>query len=233
MDALRNAISTKRPVVLIVNPNTNASTTAMMTELAAAELSAGGLQVVGRTAVHGPRMLIDPDSLEASVEHVRDAVRSYLDGRDGSKVVAVIVAAVGDPGLRELSNELEIPVVGIGEASIWAASKNGRPFGMATSTPLLVRSLTALVFEHGRDSLFCGVKLTASGPLVLAADPEKQFRELRDAVLASVADGAQAVVIAGGPLSETARRLTAEHVAVIVEPIPSACQLVLERLAPG
>lgn len=224
-------MSTDHAAVLIVNPNTNASTTRMMTELAAAEISPAGLEVVGRTALHGPRMLIEPESLEASVKHVQDAVHSYLGSRDGSNVVAVIVAAVGDPGRRELNRELEIPVVGIGEASIWAASQNGRPFGMATSTPLLVPSLTQLVADHGRDSQFRGVQLTASGPLLLAADPEKQFRELRDAVLASVAEGAEAVVIAGGPLSETARRLTAEGIAAIIEPIPSACQLVLERLA--
>ncbi|MDO5752909.1 aspartate/glutamate racemase family protein, partial [Arthrobacter sp.] len=120
---------------------------------------------------------------------------------------------------------------GIGEGSIWAASQNGRLFGMATSTPLLVPSLTQLVVDHGGDSQFRGVQLTASGPLVLAADPEKQFHELRDAVFASVDDGAQAVIIAGGPLSEMARRLTAEHVAAIIEPVPSACELVMKRLA--
>ena len=224
-------MSTRHPVLLLVNPNTNGSTTRMMRDLAAAELSETGLEVVGMTALQGPRMLVGPEDLAASGEYVQEVVRTYLAGPHGSDVAAVMVAAMGDPGRRELGNELGIPVVGIGEAAIWSASKNGRNFGMATSTPLLVDSLSRLVSEHGRDAQFCGVQLTASDPLVLAADPEKQFVELREAVLASVDAGAEAVIIAGGPLSGTARRLSAEQVAAIIEPIPSACELVLERLA--
>ena len=224
---------TNSRVVLIVNPNTNASTTAMMRDLAAAELRESGLEVVGLTALHGPKMLIDPESLDISAVHVRDVVRSYLDGPSGSDVAAIIVAAIGDPGRGELSEEVEIPVVGIGEAAILAASEGGRKFGMATSTPLLAPSLSQLVDEHGRTGHFCGVKLTETGPLALAADPQQQFLELRQAVLESVASGAQAVIIAGGPLSETARKLSAENIAAIVEPIPSACRLILERLHTG
>ncbi|WP_434614407.1 aspartate/glutamate racemase family protein [Arthrobacter sp. A5] len=65
--------------------------------------------------------------------------------------------------------ELTIPVVGIGEAAILAASQHGRRFGMATTTPLLVTSLTELVMEHQRTEYFCGVRLTESDPLTLAA----------------------------------------------------------------
>ena len=223
-------MSTKPRVILIVNPNTNTSTTAMMRDLATLELRGSGLEVVGITALHGPKMLIDPENLEASVVHVQDVVRSYLVGPDGSNVSAIIVAAIGDPGRQELSEEVSVPVVGIGEAAILAASQDGRSFGMATSTPLLAPSLEKLVQVHDRAAHFCGVKLTASGPLALAANPQEQFLELRNAVVESVATGAQAVIIAGGPLSETARRLSAENVAVIIEPIPSACRLALKRL---
>ncbi|WP_315913486.1 aspartate/glutamate racemase family protein [Arthrobacter sp. lap29] len=223
-------MSTKRRVILMVNPNTNPTTTAMMQDLATLELRGSGLAAVGITAFHGPRMIIDPASLEAAATHVLDVVRTYLAGPDGPDVVAIMVAAIGDPGRQELSEEVTVPVVGIGEASILAASEGGRTFGMATSTPLLVPSLRHLVMNHDRAEYFRGVKLTTSGPLALAADPQQQLLELRQAVGESVASGAQAVIIAGGPLSETARRLSAENIAVIIEPIPSACRLVLTRL---
>ncbi len=223
-------MSAKRRVVLLVNPNTNTATTTMMRELAAAELAGTGLEVVGLTALHGPKMLIDPENLAASAAHLGDVVRSYLAGPHGPDVVAIMVCAMGDPGWQELSEEMTVPVVGIGEAAILAASEGGRRFGMATSTPLLAPSLRRLVEVHGRSAHFCGVQLTASDPLALALDPEQQFAELRQAVVESVAGGAQAVIIAGGPLSETARRISAEDMAVIIEPIPSACQLVLQKL---
>ena len=109
-------MSTRHPVLLLVNPNTNGSTTRMMRDLAAAELSETGPEVVGMTALQGPRMLVGPEDLAASGEYVQEVVRTYLAGPHGSDVAAVMVAAMGDPGRRELGNELGFPVVGIGEA---------------------------------------------------------------------------------------------------------------------
>ncbi|MBO1268637.1 hydantoin racemase [Arthrobacter sp. PO-11] len=221
----------RRGTVLLVNPNTNAKTTEMMTELATAELTPQGLDVVGLTAAAGPAMIIDPGSLAESAAHVRTAVLDYLAGQTGGDVVAVIVAAIGDPGREQLSKELAIPVVGIGQASIHAASRSNRSFGMATSTPLLAGSLAKLVATHGKSEWFAGVRLTPSEPLVLAADPEQQYQELAAAVReSSETDGAGAVIIAGGPLSATARRLAESSRAEIIQPVPSACGLVLEIL---
>ena len=218
--------------VLLVNPNRNSRTTELMTGIAAGILGPEGLEVVGLTAAEGPVMIIDPVSLEDSARHVQTAVHGYLDGPDGSSVVAVIVAAIGDPGRSAMANALDIPVVGIGQGSIAAASGAGRRFGMATSTPLLAGSLASLVDEHGQSQWFTGVRLTPSEPLVLAADPEQQFQELLGAVQeASRDDGAEAVIIAGGPLSDTARRLAATGIAEIIQPVPAACFMVLRGLA--
>ncbi|MEV5967241.1 aspartate/glutamate racemase family protein [Kribbella sp. NPDC051952] len=219
------------PTVLVVNPNTNEQTTAMMTELVRPELATAGLAVEGITVAHGPRMLADPTTLAAAETHVLEAVRRRLAAPVGDRdVVAVIVAAIGDPGRDRLETELELPVVGIGQASILAAARDGSRFGMATSTPLLADSLTALVARWGHRTTFTGVRLTESEPLVLAADPERQFRELADAVRGCVADGAESVIIAGGPLADTARRLAELGLAPIVEPLPSAAALVVAKV---
>ncbi|WP_115788155.1 aspartate/glutamate racemase family protein [Arthrobacter silvisoli] len=223
-----------RRTVLLVNPNSNSRTTAMMAGLAEESLAPLGFGVVGLTAAKGPAMIIDPESLAASAAHVRTAVLDYLAGPDGGTVAAVIVSAIGDPGREALALELtgqDIAVFGIGQGSIHQASKGGRRFGMATSTPLLADSLAALVGSHGKSENFSGVRLTASEPLVLAADPERQYRELAAAVGDSTTlDGAEAVIIAGGPLSETARRLARTTSAEIIQPIPGACALLLEQL---
>lgn len=217
-----------RARVLLVNPNTNVSTTQMMRDYAAAALPE--FDVVGVTGAQGPSMIVDPVALAESVEHVIEAVRR---ARESGDIAAVIVAAIGDPGRRELDELLDVPVVGIGQACVLAASAGGRPFGMATSTPALAESLGGLAAEHGGSARFVGVRLTTSEPLVLAADPERQFEELAEAVDACAGDGAEAVIIAGGPLSQTARRLAERSATVIVEPIPSACTLLRQRLTVG
>ncbi|MET3718837.1 MULTISPECIES: hypothetical protein [unclassified Arthrobacter] len=63
---------------------------------------------------------------------------------------------------------------------------------------------------------------------MLAADPAQQFQELLGAVQkASRDDGAEAVIIAGGPLSETARRLASTGIVEIIQQPVSACSKVL------
>jgi allantoin racemase len=217
------------PIVLVVNPNTNTRTTAMMTKLVRACLRPAGLEVEGVTVDHGPSMIVDPATLADAAEHVKVAVERRLAGPDGRRVFAVVIAAIGDPGRHELAAELAIPVVGIGQAAVLEAARRGRRFGMATSTPLLAPSLVGLVEAHGCGELFTGVRLTTSDPLTLASAPKRQFSELATAVRACAEqDGAQAVIIAGGPLSETARQLADLDGIEIVEPLPSASRLVLE-----
>lgn len=229
-DGGRPGSAPRRRAVLLINPNTNKATTALMTGLAREVLEPRGFDVVGLTAAAGPAMITDPEALTESAVQVQMGARQYIAGPDGGNVAAVIVAAIGDPGRAGLEKDLDVPVVGIGQASILAAAADSRRFGMATSTPLLVEALGKLVAAHGKSELFTGVRLTPSEPLVLAADPEQQFRELAGAVQESVDDGALAVIIAGGPLSETARRLAQVSMARIIEPIPSACVRVLELL---
>ena len=224
-------LHTGTPTVILVNPNTNQGTTSMMVKLARNYLTPAGLAVEGLTVGHGPSMIVDPTTLEESAQHVADAVRRRLAGRRTEPVVAVIVAAIGDPGRYQLAAELDIPVVGIGQASILMAANGGRRFGMATSTPLLADSLTCLVEEHGRSERFTGVRLTTSDPVVLAASAERQYLELATAVRACVEeDSAETVIIAGGPLSQTARRLAALDLVQIIEPVPSASKLVIDAL---
>ncbi|MDT0168478.1 hypothetical protein [Pseudarthrobacter sp. BRE9] len=44
-------------------------------------------------------------------------------------------------------------------------------------------------------------------------------------------DRAEAVIVVGGPLIDTARRLAAAGMAAIIQPVPSACSMVLRNLA--
>lgn len=219
--------------VLLVNPNTNRATTMLMADLARTYLEPASLTVEAITVEEGPAMIVDPSTLAESAAHVVRAVRRRLDRPAGEPVAAVIVAAIGDPGRERLAEELAVPVVGIGQASIFAAAGEGRMFGMATSTPLLADSLCGLVERHGKGDTFTGVRLTRSDPLTLAANPEQQYEELGEAVRACVQeDGAEAVIIAGGPLSHTARRLAGQGFAEIIEPLPSAGKFVINAL-PG
>ena len=207
----------------LINPNTNGRTTRQMTELARECWTAGGGAVHGFTANRGPSMIIDPEALAAAVDPVREAAR---EARASIEPAAIVIAAIGDPGRWEVEAESDVPVVGIGEAAILAAARQGARFGMATTTDQLVGSLEDLVASYECGAGFTGVELTEDGPLELAAHPEEQYRQLLDAVQRGIDRGAETMIIAGGPLSQTARQLRAAVPARIVEPIPEACKRV-------
>ena len=213
----RNAM----PAILLINPNTSERTTAMMLAAARPHLRPG-IGIRGATAALGPAMILDEAAVAASVEEV---VRIGL--QDGQRARGVVVAAFGDPGVDRLRVLLPIPVVGIGEAAIREAASSGRRFGIATTTPGLVRAIKARVAELRLGHLFTGVRVPGTDPLLLASDPARQDEALAQATRDCIEqDGAEAVVIGGGPLSDTAARLREYYPGAIVEPVPAAMRAV-------
>ena len=153
---------------------------------------------------------------------------------EADNVDAIVVAAFGNPGVSALREQVSIPVVGIGEAAIMEAAANGRRFGIATTTPDLVDSITAGVHRLSCEHCFTGVRVPDADPLALAADPDAQEAALAKATADCIhLDRAEAVVIGGGPLSETAIRLRRQFDVEIVEPIPAAIRHVLRLIGNG
>ena len=100
--------------ILLINPNSNAATTAMMVEIAAA--AAGNrARITGATARHGPAMLTTPADLAAAAVEVIAIGRSQA-----APYSAILVAAFGDPGAADLAQIVAIPVLGLAEASMRA-----------------------------------------------------------------------------------------------------------------
>lgn len=213
--------------VLVINPNTNTATTEMMCAVAQSELAE--FSVIGATAARGPKMITDDEALKNSRRYTTAA--GLAEFVEHPEIAGVIVAAYGDPGRDILADLLPVPVVGLAESSILSAAEAGESFGIATSTPGLVNSIIALVDRYRGEVKFTGVELTRSSPTILAASPDRQFEELRVAVTACVDKGAKTVIIGGGPLSETARRLAALDVSRIIEPVPAACVRLRRLLA--
>ncbi|MBT2443696.1 hypothetical protein J7E93_27090 [Streptomyces sp. ISL-36] len=192
----------------------------MMTAIARRTLGPT-VQVHGVTVARGPRLLIDPAALRAAVPEVVEAGRRALAG---GGCTALLVAAFGDPGVPELRTFARVPVVGIGEAALLAASAAGTPFGIATTTPLLADSIADQVARLGLTELFTGLRLTQGAPERLSAHPES----LRESLALAgercvVRDGARAIVIAGGPLGEAAEALRPRFEVPLIAPIPAAC----------
>jgi Asp/Glu/hydantoin racemase len=210
------------PRILLINPNSSDATTAMMVGIAE-RVMPKSISVVGATATRSPSMIVTAAALDAAADEVVE-----IGMRRSGAMAGVIVSAFGDPGLASLQRQLPIPVVGICQASMLEAAADDRRFGVATTTPELVAAIGRRARDYGLEHLFTGTRLTAGDPHAVTADPLR----LRDALAAAVTqcfddDGADAVIIGGGPLGQAAEDLAKTLRRPIVAPIPAAARRVL------
>lgn len=213
-----------RPLLLI-NPNTNSKTTQEMVEIA--QRSAGpGQRVEGATAASGAPLISDSEKLSASAAEVISLARQA----DPEAYSGIIISAFGDPGLGHLQKSLSIPVTGIAEAGIIEAVQDGRRFSIVTTTPDLVAAIGKLVENYGYAAQFAGVRLTEGDVDSVMSQPALLEASLAAACrVAILEDAAEAIIIGGGPLAVHAAALRSRFSVPIIEPVPAAVRLAVER----
>ena len=208
--------------ILLINPNSSAATTAMMVGIAQAA-AAEACEIAGATAQRAPPMIVDPDALAAAA----DEVVEILVSNDG-KYDGFIVAAFGDPGLAEVRKGCRTPAVGIANRPFAEHQPAGGGFGIATTTPALKAAIDQRVASLGLSAQYTGLRITSEDPTELVKDKDRLRDALADVVRHCINDdGAEAVIIGGGPLGEAARELEPMFPIPIIAPISAALRSIL------
>lgn len=200
--------------ILLMNPNSNARTTAVMCAIAARVLP---LPPTGWTAPRGPALISEPGALQAAAEQV--AAADFL-----AWPPAIIVSAFGDPGAEDLAARAPCPVIGIGAAAARAASAGGQAFAVATTTPHLSAQIDDLMRRHGGQSNYAGCFCSSDDPLSLMSDVGALDAALLAQIVRAKTAGAACVIIGGGPLGEAAERLRSASPLPLINPILSAAR---------
>jgi Asp/Glu/hydantoin racemase len=206
-------------VILLLNPNGSEATTTAM--LAIARAAAPGMELAGLTNHGAAPVLLDPAAVATA--------EALLLARPLPPARALITAAFAVPGLVALRARGHV-VTGIAEAGM--AEAPGR-FAVVTTTPALAAGIAALAERYGHAARFAGVVLTEGEPAAVMAEPARLAEALLRACTRAVAQGAESIVIGGGPLAESARAIAPLVAAPLVEPVPAAVRLTLARLQAG
>ncbi len=215
--------------LLVVNSNTTQSVTDRIGAAARAAASAG-TTITAVSAPFGlPLIVSRADWLVAG-----PATLAALAAHRGS-YDAAIIACFGDPGLDAAKELLDVPVLGISEAAFHAAAMVGRRFGIVSFTAALRPMFEDCLAHHGLGARCAGFRM---GP-AFAGDPGRVAEERREMLVelcrdSVEQDGAEAVILAGGPLAGLAPVL-APHVPVpLVDGTAAAVRLAeaLVGLAP-
>ncbi|GAK71951.1 aspartate/glutamate racemase family protein [Agrobacterium rubi] len=211
--------------IVLINPNTSAKTTALMTDIARRYVPKD-YSITALTAESGVPMIINVAQLKASENEVIKMGLSQASTAQG-----IIISAFGDPGLETLRARISIPVVGLCEASMIEAARNGRKFGIATVTPDLVECFSEKARGMGFDVNYTGTRLTEGDPVRLAADQAALLLALERAAQKCIDDdGAEVVIIGGGPLGLAAESLQNGFAIPIISPIRCAVELLTTRI---
>lgn len=215
--------------IALLNPNTSTATTEAMLTIARNAVSAL-MSIEGRTAPTGAP-LITTEALLADAAKVVAKIGPKIaaEGFD-----AIVIGGFGDPGLEALRSLIGIPVTGIAEASMAEAGAEDRRFSVVTTTPDLANSIRALAARYGHANRLVSVRITDGDTISIMSNAKRLESALLATCAQAIQDGAQSIVIGGGPLAAAAVAIAANVPVPVIEPVGAgvrqACRL-LGRLA--
>ena len=185
--------------LLVINPNTSASVSALLQRHA--EAAAGpGVRVRTRTARFGATYIACEASYAVASHAVLDAWAAAL-AEDEPAPDAVLIGCFGDPGLLALQDTSAAPVTGLAEAAFVKAATYGR-FAVVTGGERWKPILQRLAHALGHSAALTGVHTVAPTGAQLAQDPTAAVALLAEACRRAVeVDGADAVILGGAGLA--------------------------------
>lgn len=118
--------------LLLINPNTTASMTAA---IAATAVAVAGPDTVIEAVnpVDGPASIENDEDERRCVPGLLDQVRLAASRAAAARPDAYVVACFGDPGLDEVRELVDAPVLGIAQAAMHAAALTAGGFSVVTS----------------------------------------------------------------------------------------------------
>ena len=195
--------------LLIINPNTSASVSATLLQLALRE-AAGRCQVRVQTARLGASYISDEVSFAIAAHALLDTYAFDKAQPRQRPPHAVLIGCFGDPGLLALRQLSGVPVLGLAQSSMQAAHQaagaKGR-YAVITGGRAWVPMLHRLVAQLGLDDRLAAIQAVEKTGAQLAADPEAAVRELADLCEQLLAQDAslQHVLLGGAALGGLAQ----------------------------
>ncbi|KQP49510.1 aspartate/glutamate racemase family protein [Pseudorhodoferax sp. Leaf274] len=216
--------------LLVVNPNTSATVTALLQQHVQREAGAG-VQVHSITARLGAPYIACEASYAVAAHAALDAWAAALAEPGRPTPDAVLIGCFGDPGLFALREASPAPVTGLAEAAFAEAAQHGR-FAVVTGGARWVPMLERLALALGHQAL-AGIHTVAPTGAQLMADPEGSRALLARACQEAAARwDAQAVIVGGAGLAGVAAAIQGRVGVPLIDSVGAGTRMAL-RLQPA
>ena len=176
--------------VVIINPNSTASMTAAMVQVAGR--AAPSVRFEGWTSRKGPPAIQGAADGDAATPPLLELVaRASAEGYDG-----IIIGCFDDTGLQQAAEISACPVIGIGQASYHYAALRQWRFSVVTTLSVSVPVLETNIRSSGLDASLGRVRASEVPVLELEKDPGQAGSVIKaEAVKAQSEDDIAAVVL--------------------------------------
>lgn len=204
--------------ILVINPNTTASMTDKIRDTARA-VAAPGTEILALNPAAGPVSIEghydEAFCLPGLLEETRKGVAAGAD--------AVVVACFDDPGLDACREIVDVPVVGICEAAMAAASMVGHGFAVVSTLERAIPIIEALALKYGFERHCKRVRAASIPVLALEEEGGGAAAKVREQVLVAIdEDGAEAVLLGCAGMTDLADALTEETGVPVIDGVAAA-----------
>ena len=203
--------------ILLLNPNTSESVTALMADVARNAVPAG--------------VTIHPVTAPRGVPYIATRAEAAIGGAVVLEMLAelegtfdaAVVAAFGDPGLGAAREMLDVPVVGLAEAAMLTACMLGRRFSIVSFSETLGPWYRECVEAHFMTERLASLRLLEGGFARIDGVRDEKEDALVELARRTVdEDGADVIVLAGAPLAGLVPRVRNRIPIPVVEGIAAA-----------
>jgi allantoin racemase len=208
--------------IMVINPNTTASMTAKIGEVARS-VAAPGTEIVATNPDAGPVSIEGHyDEAVSAVALLEEIRRGEAEGADG-----YVIACFGDPGLLAAREIATGPVLGIAEAAMHAATFVATGFSVVTTL-----GRTRIIAEHLAHAYgmahFCrAIRACELEVLALEDEGSDARRIITDACRrARDEDGSGAIVLGCGGMADLARAIEADIGIPVIDGVTVAVKFV-------
>ncbi|MBD2463220.1 aspartate/glutamate racemase family protein [Oscillatoria sp. FACHB-1407] len=187
----------------VINPNTSAAMTSSIGRIAATH-AAPGTEIVATCPAHGPESIESYYDEYLAIPHVLAEVE-----KDEAEFDGFVLACWGDPGVDAVREVTLKPVVGIAEASMYAANAIAPRWSVVTTLQRSHHMVEAIVKKTGLSDRCASIRCVDLPVLDCESDPEAIVEGLaKMGHLALTLDGAEAIILGCAGMGGLDRQLT-------------------------
>ncbi len=201
--------------ILVVNPNTTASMTALIQNCARAAVGPGAV-IDAVNPLSGPASIESHYDEAIAIPHLLSLIAEAQD-YDG-----FVIACFGDPGLLAARELVSVPVVGIAEAGMRTAAYLARRVSVVTTLSRVIGHTWDIAHSYGLDGIVVGVHACEIPVIELETDPAAYARILAACRAALDADDSEAIVLGCAGMADLCAKISAELGVPVVDGVAAA-----------